>query len=102
MFQYADRHYRCERYDVIGSPLKITGAFTGMNEGVVLRSPYSPRESTREIVFVRWRLRTFRIRPPRMEHHHVFLAPLQRIRFSSAIRRQSPLSDVMKGRSMLS
>jgi hypothetical protein len=35
-----------------------------MNEGVVLRSQYSPRESTSEVVFVRWRLRNFRIGPP--------------------------------------
>jgi hypothetical protein len=72
-----------------------------MNEGVVLRSQYSPRESTSEVVFVRWRLRNFRIRPPWMEHYQVFLAPLQRIRFPYAIRRQSPLSDFMKGRGML-
>ena len=101
MFQYADRHYRCERYHAIGSTLKITGAFTGMNEGVVLRFSVQLARINKRSRVCSLAAPHFRIRPPRIEHYQVFLAPLQRIRFPYAIRRQSPLSDFMKGRGML-
>ena len=76
-------------------------ASIGMNEGVVLRFSVKPARINKQSRVCSLGAAKFRIRPPRMEHYQVFLAPLQRIRFPYAIRRQLPLSDFMKGRGML-